>query len=145
MSPFSRTIQIRWSDLDPNFHIRHSVYYDWGALMRMEFLNECGLTLETMQQLKFGLLLFREECIFRKEIRAGDEIKIDLQLLRCRKDFSRWSIQHFIKKADGTLCAVLTVDGAWMDVVKRKLASPPEKINEIFSKIPRLEGFEWEG
>lgn len=143
MSEFSRIIQLRWSDLDPNFHIRHSVYYDWGAFVRVEFLNEYGLTSQVMQELKFGPILFREECIFRKEIRSGDAIQMNLQLVRSRKDFSRWSIQHQIEKAGGTLCAVVTVDGAWMDVVRRKLASPPEKVHEVFEKMPKGKEFEW--
>lgn len=143
MTEFNRTIQLRWSDLDPNFHIRHSVYYDWGAVCRIEFLNEYGLSPDVMQELKFGPILFREECIFRREIRSGDEIKINLELLRSKKDFSRWSIRHKITKADGTLCAVLTVDGAWIDVVRRKLSSPPEKVHEVFSKMPLSEEFEW--
>jgi acyl-CoA thioester hydrolase len=143
MSQFSRVIQLRWSDLDPNFHIRHSVYYDWGAFVRVEFLNEYGLTGRVMQQLQFGPILFREEGVFRKEIRSGDEIKMNLELLRSKKDFSRWSIQHHIIKADGTLCAVLTVDGAWIDIVKRKLSSPPEKVHEVFAKMPKGEKFEW--
>lgn len=143
MKEFSRIIQLRWSDLDPNFHVRHSVFYDWGAFCRVEFLNEFGLTSHVMQELKFGPILFREECVFRREIRSGDEIKIDLQLLRSKKDFSRWSIQHQITKADRTLCAVITVDGAWMDVVRRKLSSPPEKVHEVFNKMPKPENFEW--
>lgn len=143
MSEFSRIIQLRWSDLDPNFHIRHSVYYDWGAFVRVEFLNEYGLTSHVMQELKFGPILFREECVFRREIRSGDEIKMDLQLARSKKDFSRWSIQHQITKGDGTLCSVLTVDGAWMDVVRRKLSSPPEKVCEVFERMPKAQEFEW--
>jgi acyl-CoA thioester hydrolase len=143
MNEFSRVIQIRWSDLDPNFHIRHSVYYDWGAFCRVEFLNEHGLTAKVMQELQFGPILFREECVFRKEIRSGDEIKIDLRVIRSKKDFSRWSFQHRISRLDETLCALLTVDGAWMDVVKRKLASPPDKVLEVFEKMPRAEEFEW--
>ena len=145
MPEFNRVIQLRWSDLDPNFHIRHSVYYDWGAFVRIEFLNEYGLNYQVMEQLKFGPILFREECVFRKEIRSGDEIKMNLQLLRSKKDFSRWSIQHQITKNDGTLCSVLTVDGAWIDVVKRKLSSPPEKVSEVFAMMPKAESFEWMG
>jgi len=145
MPEFSRVIQLRWSDLDPNFHIRHSVYYDWGAFVRIEFLNQFGLNHHVMQELKFGPILFREECVFRKEIRSGDEINMDLQLLRSKKDFSRWSIQHQITKNDGTLCSVLTVDGAWIDVVKRKLSSPPEKVTEVFAMMPKAESFEWMG
>jgi len=145
MYEFHRIIQLRWSDLDPNFHIRHSVYYDWGAFVRIEFLNEHGLTAQVMQELNFGPILFREECVFRKEIRSGDEIKMNLQLVRSKKDFSRWSIQHQIIKADGTLCSILTVDGAWMDVIRRKLSSPPQKVAEVFEKMPKAEAFEWIG
>ncbi|HYK57177.1 MAG TPA: thioesterase family protein [Flavisolibacter sp.] len=143
MNDFSRSIQIRWSDLDPNFHLRHSVYYDWGAFCRVEFLNAYGLTAEVMQKLQFGPILFKEECVFRKEIKLGDEIKMNLQLIRARKDFSRWSIQHQIVKNGDTLCAVLTVDGAWMNIVQRKLTSPPEQVHDVFSKMPMAEGFEW--
>ncbi len=143
MENFNRIIQIRWSDLDPNFHLRHSVYYDWGAFCRVEFLNEYGLSADVMQKLRFGPILFREECIFRKEIRSGDEVIIDLKLIKSRKDFSRWSIQHRITKNSDILCAVLSVDGAWMNVVERKLASPPEQVYEVFNKMPKDEKFEW--
>jgi acyl-CoA thioester hydrolase len=143
MSEFSRNIQVRWSDLDPNFHVRHSIYYDWGAFVRVEFLNEYGLNYEVMQELKFGPILFREECVFRREVLSGDEIRMNLQLLRSKKDFSRWSVQHQLTKADGILCAVLTVDGAWMDVVRRKLSSPPEKVHEVFAQMPKSQSFEW--
>jgi acyl-CoA thioester hydrolase len=143
MTEFSRKIQVRWSDLDPNFHVRHSIYYDWGAFVRIEFLNEHGLNYQVMQELKFGPILFREECVFRREVLSGDEIIMNLQLLRSKKDFSRWSIQHQLTKSDGTLCAVLTVDGAWMDVVRRKLSSPPEKVHEVFAEMPKSQPFDW--
>lgn len=145
MNEYSKIIQIRWSDLDPNFHLRHSVYYDWGAFCRVAFLNEYGLTAEVMVQLQFGPILFREECVFRKEIRSGDEVQINLQVVKSRRDYSRWSIQHQVTKNGGMLCAVLNVDGAWMNVAQRKLMSPPEKVIEVFDKMPRGEGFEWLG
>jgi acyl-CoA thioester hydrolase len=143
MNEFSRDVQLRWSDLDPNFHVRHSIYYDWGAFCRIEFLNQYGLTYHVMQELKFGPIIFREECVFRKEIRSGEEIRIDLKIKGARKDYSRWSIVHDISKPDGTLCAVLTVDGAWIDTTKRKLASPPQKVFEVFEEMPRDGNFQW--
>ena len=143
MKEFNRSIQLRWSDLDPNFHIRHSVYYDWGAFCRIEFLNEFGLTSQVMKDLDFGPILFREECIFRKEIRSGDLVMISLEITKSKSDFSRWSIRHNISKDTGILCAILTVDGAWMDVTKRKLASPPEKVHEVFELMPKAQEFEW--
>ncbi len=143
MSEYIRPVQIRWSDLDPNFHLRHSVYYDWGAFVRIEYLYEHELTGDVMQQLGVGPIIFREESVFRKEIRLGDSITIDLKLLKAKRDFSRWSIQHQIKKNDDILSATLTVEGAWLDTAKRKLAVPPQKVNEVFNSMPKAEDFEW--
>ena len=143
MNKYSKNLQLRWSDLDPNLHVRHSVYYDWGAFCRVSFLNEQGLTPGEMQRLSIGPILFREECVFRKEIRSDDVVEIHLEITKCRKDFSRWSIQHRITKDGELLAALLTVDGAWMNVVHRKLASPPELVHSVFSNMPRSEKFEW--
>jgi acyl-CoA thioester hydrolase len=143
MNNFIKEIQVRWSDLDPNFHLRHSVYYDWGAFCRIDFLNNHGLTANVMTELNFGPILFREEAIFRKEIRMNDEVTIDLKLLKAKKDFSRWTIQHNIFKNDNIACAILTVDGAWIDTLKRKLAVPPQHVANIFDEMPKAENFEW--
>ncbi len=143
MEEFKKPVQVRWSDLDPNFHLRHSVYYDWGAFIRTQFLFKYGLNAEVMQQLHIGPILFREECVFRKEIRSEDRVEIDLKLLKAKNDFSRWSMQHHIFKNDDILCAVLNIDGAWMDLVKRKLTVPPPHVHEVFSQMKKSEAFEW--
>jgi acyl-CoA thioester hydrolase len=143
MNNFAIDIQLRWSDLDPNFHLRHSVYYDWGALSRIEFLNKYDLNSNTMQRLHIGPILFREECVFKREIRQGDKIAIDLSLIKSRTDFSRWSIQHIIKKNEDTVSAIITVDGAWMNTVERKLIVPPAEVEKAFIEMPRAENFQW--
>ncbi|MGQ0738550.1 MAG: acyl-CoA thioesterase [Bacteroidota bacterium] len=144
MSVFEMPLQIRWSDLDPNFHLRHSVYYDWAALCRISFLNEKGLTAPVMQRLQFGPIIFREEAVFRKEIKYGDSISINLILVKGRRDYSRWTIQHDIKKADGTLCAIVTIDGAWLNVAERKLFIPPAEVAAVFQQMPMGDHFEWQ-
>jgi len=143
MNDFTIDIQLRWSDLDPNFHLRHSVYYDWAALSRIEFLTRFDLTAHTMQQLNIGPILFREECVFKKEIRSGDTITIDLKLLKTRRNYSRWSIQHTVRKNGDTVSAIITVDGAWMNTIERKLATPPAIVEKVFSEMPRAENFQW--
>lgn len=143
MENFFKEIQIRWSDLDPNVHLRHSVYYDWAALSRIEFLQEHNLTTALMQELRIGPILFREECVFRKEIRLEDKIKISLQLLKAKRDYSRWSIQHIITKNDNVVSAILTVDGAWLNTAERKLAIPPPQVSDVFSQMPRGKDFQW--
>jgi acyl-CoA thioester hydrolase len=143
MQPFIQEVQIRWSDIDANFHLRHSVYYDMGATCRIAFFGRQGLTTKSMQSLHIGPILFREECIFRKEIRLNDQVSINLELMKAKKDFSRWSIRHTIMKSQGIVSAILTVEGAWLDTTKRKLAAPPEELVKVFTEMPKGGGFEW--
>jgi acyl-CoA thioester hydrolase len=143
MEQFLIPVQIRWSDLDPNFHLRHSVYYDWAAMCRISLLEGRGLTPDLMQRLKSGPIIFREECVFRKEIKYGDLVTINLKLMKGRRDFSRWTIVHEIKKNDDTLCAIVTIDGAWMNVAERKLFIPPVEVTQVFQQMPLDESFQW--
>lgn len=142
MEELRRPVHIRWADLDANFHLRHSCYYDMAAQLRLEVLGEHGITLRTMQEQGFGPILFREECVFKREIRYADKITLDLKLRRLRKDHARWSFHHEFVRDDGTLCAVLMVDGAWMDTRLRKLAAPPVIAEEAMAILPRTDDFE---
>lgn len=140
MQSFSKTISIRWSDLDPNYHVRHSAYYDWGAQQRVEILNELGLSLKVMQENHFGPILFREECVFRKEIHMHDEVTITLSIKSINEDGSRWTMQHVLTNSKGEWCATITIDGAWIDTQKRKLANPtPQVVMDAMSQFPRSE------
>jgi acyl-CoA thioester hydrolase len=143
MNTFASRIEVRWSDLDPNFHVRHSAYYDYGASSRVEFLHRHGITAKFMQGHFFGPMLFREECVFRKEIRFSDIVTVDLKLRKARKDYSRWTILHHISINDNILAAVVTVDGAWIDLNKRKLTVPPAEVGAAFEVMPKDEHFDW--
>src|SRR5580765_5485231 len=100
MNTYEKKVELRWADLDPNFHLRHSVYYDFGAFIRVSYLQENGLTDQAMREHHFGPILFREECIFRRELKMGDAVTINLELQKAKQDFSRWTIIHQIKKND---------------------------------------------
>jgi len=140
MTSFSKIISIRWSDIDPNFHMRHSAYYDFGAQQRIEILQSLGLTLQLMQEQHFGPILFREECVFKKEIHLSDTITIHMKLAKRNADASRWTILHEFTGADDKLCAILTMDGAWIDTRRRKLLSPiPAIVMDVFDSFPRAE------
>ncbi|MBS1486164.1 MAG: thioesterase family protein [Bacteroidetes bacterium] len=143
MEHFALPIQIRWADIDQNRHLRHSAYYDYGALARITFFSQHGLTNPKLEEFQIGPILFREEALFKREIKFEDKISIDMQLVKSLPDFSRWSIRHTLKKEDGTLAAVLNLDGAWIDLVKRKLAIPNVTIQQMFSDFPQSSDFTW--
>jgi len=140
---FSRLIQIRWADIDANRHLRHSAYYDYGAALRIMFFIENGLTTQKMEELQIGPVLFREEAIFKREIRLEDMITVDVALVKATPDFSRWSLRHNFNKADGTLAAVINIDGAWIDIIKRKLMVPQAFVQQLFNNFPRTSDFQF--
>lgn len=143
MTNYSTSVQIRWADIDQNRHLRHSVYYDYGAMMRMNVLYSNGLTTQKLEELKVGPILFREEAIFKREIKLEDHITINVELLKSTEDYARWSLRHHFIKEDKTLAAILTIDGAWMDLEKRKLMVPDNFVREVFAKFPKSPEFEW--
>lgn len=141
MEKFERNIEVRWSDLDPNFHMLHSKYYDIGAYARMAFLTEHGLSPAVMKQYHIGPILFREECVFKREIAFGDIVTVNFALEKLSSDFGRWTMVHEIIKNGDTVAALLTAEGAWMDTIARKLALPPKEVTDLFEKAPRTKTF----
>ena len=138
MKLFKKQFEIRWSDLDPNYHVLHSKYYDFGAYCRMSVFLDHGLTAELMARLNIGPILIREQCVFKKEILFGDKMDITFVLNRHTDNFSRWNISHEIFK-NNILAAVIEVDGSWIDTEKRKLAKPPQDIFDIFQKFKHIQ------
>jgi acyl-CoA thioester hydrolase len=135
-------IQVRWADIDANRHLRHSVYYDYGATVRMNVLSQAGLTTKKLEEFNMGPILFREEAIFRREIVFEDRITLTVELVKATEDYGRWSLRHNFLKADGTLAAMLNIDGAWIDLQKRKLAPANEFIRKIFEEFPKSQDYQ---
>jgi acyl-CoA thioester hydrolase len=139
---FRKQISLRWADLDPNFHMRHSVYYDLGAQQRIELLHHLGLTSKAMMEQHFGPVIFREECVFKKEIKLGDTVFITTKLAKMKPDASRWTIQHELLNEEDQVLALITLDGAWIDTQLRKLVKPtPQIVTDVFNLFPKSEDF----
>jgi len=143
MSINNPSLALRWADFDANFHLRHSVYYDFGATARLDYLTQYGLSYERMQSEHFGPVLFREEAIFRREVRPGDRVYINLLVSKLRSDYSRFSFRHEITREDGTVCTVMNVDGAWIDTELRKLIIPTAEVGAVLEALPKSVDFEW--
>lgn len=140
MDSYARTIHIRWADLDPNGHVRHSVYYDYGAQLRIAYLEQAGVGIGWMKDQGLGPVLFREEARFLRELHFGDEVVIDVQISGLSHDHRKWSMRHHIRRGE-ELCATLDLDGAWLDLNRRRIVQPPQELLEKFESLPRTEDF----
>jgi acyl-CoA thioester hydrolase len=129
----SQTYTVRWAELDPNGHMRHSAYADFAADQRVHWLASMGFDVKRFAELQIGPILFREETKYLKEIRGGEQIRVEGRVASSAPDGSRWTIEHTLYKADGRVAATVTVDGAWLDLGRRKLTVPPPDLAAAMS------------
>lgn len=133
--------KVMWSQIDSNRHLRHSAYADFAAQARIELLQSNNFDSGFFAQLNIGPVLFREELVYFREVKPEDTVQVSCELTKCRADGSRWSFRQFIFKNENTLSAQVNVDGAWIDITKRKLTALPETVVAAFLKLPKSSDF----
>jgi len=125
------TYHVRWAEMDPNGHMRHSAYADFATDQRVAYLRAHGFDLQKFGELRLGPVTFREETKFLKEVHAGEAIQVDGRLLSLSDDGGRWTVLHTIYKANGRVAATVTVEGGWFDLDQRKLCLPPPELAAV--------------
>ncbi len=140
MKKYEKQIEVRWSDVDPNRHVRHSAYYEYGAHVRIKFFAENGFGSAEMNKLNIGPILFKEECSFIREISPDDTITINILKGAIAEDGSRWVLHHEIFNQNGK-SAHITIKGAWIDLNIRKLAKIPIGLAKILHELPPGENY----
>jgi acyl-CoA thioester hydrolase len=117
------TFATKWSDFDPNRHMRHTAYNEYAAEARVRYFASQNFSINEFTKHNIGPILFEEYTSFRKEIHLGENISVNFKLSGISKNNERWKITHEIFNADGKLSAIIKVYGAWIDLEKRKLRS----------------------
>jgi acyl-CoA thioester hydrolase len=133
--------KVIWAQVDANMHLRHSAYSDFAAQARFELLENYGLNPQVFIKLKISPVLFREELLYLREVGPNEKIIITSEMTKARPDGSRFSLRQQMFKEDGTKAAIISVDGAWINLETRKLAALPPELSELFMKMPRSGDF----
>ncbi|WP_299013027.1 thioesterase family protein [uncultured Polaribacter sp.] len=132
----------KWSDFDPNRHMRHTAYNDYAAEVRVRYFAKYNFSIEEFTKHNLGPILFTEETSFRKEIHLGENITVNIKLQGLSENNERWKIVHEVFNEAGKLSAIIKVYGAWIDLTKRKLRVPPKETQALFNFAEKSEDFE---
>ncbi|SDS31457.1 acyl-CoA thioester hydrolase [Polaribacter sp. KT25b] len=136
------TFATKWSDFDPNRHMRHTAYNEYAAEVRVRYFKEQNFSIDEFTKLNIGPILFTEETSFRKEIHIGENISVNIKISGLSKNNERWKIVHEVFNEAGKLSAVIKVYGAWIDLNTRKLTTPPKEAQDIFLNVDKTDDFE---
>ena len=139
---FKVTFPSRWADFDPNNHMRHSAYNDYAAESRVRLFKKYGLSMTEFNKLNIGPILFQENTKFLKEISMGEDVTVEVLLKGFSENGERFKFLHNIYRGDGKLAAQIEIFGAWLDLTKRKLTSPPQIILKLAEGMTKTDDFE---
>ena len=136
------TFATKWSDFDPNRHMRHTAYNEYAAEVRIRYFAAQNFSIDEFTKHNIGPILFEEYTSFRKEIHLGENITVNLKISGLSENNERWKITHEVFNEAGQLSAIIKVYGAWIDLTKRKLTAPPKEAKNLFSKAEKTDDFE---
>jgi len=133
---FALSFDVRWADCDPNRHLRHSAYADYCTHVRFAYIEAQGFALPRFEEERFGPVIFREETQYLREIKLGERVKFDFEVLAFSDDHIRWSVMHTVWNAAGKRAAIVTLDGCWLHMDTRKAIVPPDDLRDIMRRLP---------
>jgi acyl-CoA thioester hydrolase len=139
---FKVTFATKWSDFDPNRHMRHTAYNEYAAEVRVRYFADQKFSIREFTKYNIGPILFTEETSFRKEIHIGENISVNIKISGLSENNERWKIVHEVFNEAGKLSAVIKVYGAWIDLTKRKLIAPPIEAQNLFLNASKTDDFE---
>lgn len=142
MNEYSRTYQIRFSDIDANRHVNNAAYIDAAGDMRYQFFAEHGFQPERFEQLGIGIVYTKITTQFLREVLLGETVTITFALAGLSPLGVRWKVHHDILKSNGKRAVSIDMEGVILDLVTRKPVQPNAELMQIFQLIPRTVDFE---
>jgi acyl-CoA thioester hydrolase len=142
MNEYSRTYEIRWSDLDANGHVNYAAYIDAAGDLRYRFFIEHGFPPEKFNELGIGPIYTAIHAEFFREVRMGETVNITYAISGLSPSGARWKVHHDILKSNGKKSASLDIEGAILNLSTRKPAMPTPELLQTFNLIPHTANFE---
>jgi len=132
---FQQRFVVQWGDLDTNGHMRNVAYLEYATQTRFAYLTANGIFPEQVKHLRSGPVVLREELSYVAELFVWQEISVSLSVTEIGPDHSHFRLLDEIRKANNELAAQVRVEGAWMNLARRRLAPPLEELRLLFERL----------
>ena len=127
------------SFIDFNGHLAEFGYYYYGVEGLRKLCEDKGCIPKLYEKLKIGPITFQTKVSFKKEVREDSMIIVNPRITSMSEDYKKWSSQSDILNAERELCASIESNGAFMDHVSRKVASPPKELQEKWKLLLEID------
>jgi len=138
---YTKSFDIRWSDLDANRHLANASYLNFMSHTRMGFLMECGFNQASMAAHQLGPVVFYEHIYYFKEAFPGKPVRVSLELKGLSEDGMFFEFHHNFYDHKGKNFAHCEMMGAWIDIESRALSPLPEIFMKAFNAVEKASYF----
>lgn len=116
-------VRVRFYELDPYGHVNHTNYLAYFEVARVEFLEEVGFGLLTMQERGWQIVVVELTARFHSAAGLNDVLTIETSVGEVGRVSSTW---HQKMSRDGSPVASLDIRAAITDREGRPRRMPPE-------------------
>lgn len=134
--------KVRWGDLDFNAHMANTAYLNAAADVRMMYFEENGFSARNFEDLRIGPVVMKDEIEYYKELRLLEDLEVHHLISGISEDGSRFRFRNVFYRYDGKKAASVTTTAGWLDLNKRVLVAPPQKLLEAMQRLVKTEDFE---
>jgi acyl-CoA thioester hydrolase len=138
---YTKTFEVRWSDLDANRHLANSAYINFMSHTRMAYMYEKGLNRGVLSGHNLGPVVFYEHMYYFKEVLPGQTVKVSLEIKGLSPDGMFFEFHHNFYDESGRNLARCEMMGGWIDLNRRALTPLPQDLLDIFNAWERADGF----
>jgi acyl-CoA thioester hydrolase len=136
LNSYSKTYEIRWSDIDANGHVNYAAYIDAAGDLRFRYFTEQGFPPVRFEQLGVGPIYTAIHAQFFREVRMGETVTVTFSLVGLSPLGARWKIHHDVLKSSGKKAVAIDLEGAILDLSTRKPVHPTSELLQVFQLIP---------
>jgi acyl-CoA thioester hydrolase len=119
----------------------NSSYLDHASNTRMFFFNQNGFTMSRFGSEKFGPVIVRDELVYRRELRLMEDFRVDFEAAGLSQDGVRFRLRNTFRNSANDISAVVTSDGVWFDLERRKPRIPPQDLDNLMRALQRTNDF----
>ena len=138
---YQKAFEVPWAFLDAIGHMANTAYLDVCVDCRFAYFESQGFPPAEFFRNRVGPVVRKDEVEYFRELRMLDKFTVSLALAGVAPDASRFRLRNEIRRADGELAARITSSGGWLDLDKRRLVAPPEKLAAAVLALDRTEDF----
>lgn len=134
MKNFEKEYRVKWSDVDPNKHLRGSAYLDFTDHTRIDFMETHGLTVDLLVKLNIGFILTKTTIEYKREVLMNEMIRVDYHIDYFTEDYKKYGATHQVFKENGKLACLVIIEGFWIDLKTRRITAPPDEVVNLIKE-----------